>query len=408
MVIKLLLVIGVVVAYILYFCRSNYLRQTYFFAAVVLSVIREIDVPELGNIVPSVVMFWTMFIDLMIRNIGALRKWLWYIGMLLVSLVMGLYQFEPDRVLRWENPLWVVMICALLTPAMVRNEESLQRFIRCILAAAFIFSFSAIISYWGFYDGTVLLNMDNDGLMTSSRIYGISYSNLVQTISVICICLIPFAGIKKIWSYLLVIVFAYGALITLKRMSLIALCISLAYYCYCAFRQHDRWVILVVAMIIVGIFQVDLVDKTMQRFEIYGANSTQIVDHSALSRVMRMEYALSVFEKNPILGGGAGSAPFVHNGFMEILANCGIVGLITIFLRYLVPLKGLPKANPWSVAVLVFVASVLSLESGMSRPELMVFLGLFMGGYSASRNLGINYSSLLKTRSRSILSPSLT
>lgn len=84
------------------------------------------------------------------------------------------------------------------------------------------------IGFWGFYDGVVLLSTTDSDIINQSRIYGISYSNLVQTLSVITICLLPHANISKKVAYLLIVIFSYAAFVTLKECRLLPL------YClYC-------------------------------------------------------------------------------------------------------------------------------------------------------------------------------
>lgn len=394
MIIKFLFVFVIVVSYLL-IRHDEENQKRYFFIAILCSVIRAINVPLIGDVVPAALMFWVLFIDYIRNNIDLIKSWKLYTLILLLSLSYGAFQYEIYRVISWENPLWIVMIVAILAPIFIKSETDLQKYMKYILIVCFIFSFSAIISYWGFYDGVILYHIDHGDFMGISRIYGISYSNLVQTISVICICILPFVNISNLLKYVLIAIFAYAAIITLKRMSLIALLLSICYYLFITYKQKEKnsiWIVLIMAAIIV---QMQLLDFVLNRFDIFSSNSDRITDHSAYSRVYRIQLAMKVFKSHPLWGGGAGSVIYIHNGFIEILANCGIIGVMTVFMRYLYPLKGLLNFNPWSFMTLIYLVTCLSLEASISRVELMIFLGLFIGGFAVSENLNIDYKRII-------------
>lgn len=44
------------------------------------------------------------------------------------------------------------------------------------------------------------------------------------------------------------------------------------------------------------------------------------------------------------------------------------------------------------MCTLIFLVTGFSLEAAISRPELMCFLGFFIGGYTVSENLHIDYT----------------
>lgn len=390
--IKVLFIFSLLAAYL--WCSQTVKgRKVYFLIAVALSFIRVLKVPVLGDIMPTMPMFGIMLVTEVYKSLSALRGWYLYLLAITISLFIGLLTTDMSRTFSWIGPVWDVMAIAALTPVYVTTHNDFQKFIRCILIVSFIYSVTTILAFWGFYDGVVLLSIGDSDITNQSRIYGISYSNLAQTLSVITICLLPHANINKKAVYLLIVVFSYAAIVTLKRMSFIAIILSLLYFVYveCKERQYKSVLIIVVLAILAS--GSNLLTFIFNRFDIFSdTTASTITDHSSQTRVDRIKFALDSFINSPIWGNGAGYAIYIHNGIMEILANCGLMGIALIIARYLRPLRGILSRNPWSMCVLIFLITCFSLEAAISRPELMCFLGFFIGGYTVSENLHIDYT----------------
>jgi hypothetical protein len=72
------------------------------------------------------------------------------------------------------------------------------------------------------------------------------------------------------------------------------------------------------------------------------------------------------------------------------MANMGLILSIPILYLWIIyPIKSVrrfgPEVRDWSVAALIFSFSVLSFEASLNRPELMIFLGFFLGMIVASK-----------------------
>lgn len=229
-----------------------------------------------------------------------------------------------------------------LDSSLYKRYEDLQRFTRCILTVSFIYSFTTILAFWGFYDGVVLLSTTDSDIINQSRIYGISYSNLTQTLSVITICLLPRANINKKVVYLLIVIFSYAAFVTLKRMSFIAIILSLLYFVYVEYKERQYKSVLIIAVLAILASGSDLLMFILDRFDIFSNTTAMtITDHSSQTRVDRINFAMDSFIRSPLWGNGAGYAIYIHNGLMEILANCGLLGIVFIVAQYLKPLRGI-------------------------------------------------------------------
>lgn len=387
--IKLFFIFGLVLLYPLFAIYPSG-RKYYFLTAVFMTFVRKLDVPELGTITPSTIMFWTLMIADFPRFLARFSDWAVYFIYLFLSLCLGMMMTEPSEAFEWCVPLFNVMIIAILAPIHIRNDADFNIYTKLILAVSFVYSFTCIIAFMGYYDGTIIMAMEDidTDVQITSRIYGITFSNLVQTTSIITICLLTHLPIKRYIKYFLILVFIYGGLITLKRMSFIAMGMALFYFLMNEYKNKQY--VGTVAVTAVVVFLVSQWwDMFVSRFSVIGPNG--ITEHSAESRVDRIDIAIATFEESPLFGMGAGYIKYVHNGFMEILANCGIIGVLCIFMKYLAPVKGVFNNNPWSVAILIFVLTCFSLESAINHEQIMYPLGLFMGGYVISKNLNINY-----------------
>lgn len=378
----------------MWLCRTDRGKRFYFFLAVTLSFIRVLKVPALGNIMPAMPMFGIMLVSEAYKSLAVLRGWYLYLLAIILSCLLGLLTTETSRVFSWICPLWDVMAIASLTPLYIKTQEDLQIFTRCILSISFIYSFFTIIAFWGFYDGVVILAMTDADITNNSRIYGIAYSNLVQALSAITICLLPHTNISQKLKILLIVVIAYAALITLKRMSFIAIILSLLYFIYIEYKNKQYKIIIAVLTIIAIAAGSSFFMFIINRFNIFSDTaSSRIIDNSSQTRVDRINYAWDSFIDSPLYGNGAGYAIYIHNGILEVLANCGVMGLLLIIGQYLKPLEFFFRRNPWSMCVLIFFVTCFSLEAALSRSELMCFLGFFIGGYAASKKIQIDYTS---------------
>lgn len=353
---------------------------------------REMDVSVLGSITPSTVMILAILMGSFSKISIYLQRHGMYIITLLFAVVIGLLttNFNFTRVTEWALLLSSVVVISSICQYYIRTEEDLKTLAKCIIAVCFIFSLTTIMAYYGLADGTVIIsgydtsNADN---YYASRVYGITFSNLVQAISVISICILPSLNIKKKWiEYLIILVLVYAALITLKRMTFIAMVISLLYYLRKQIKTRNYKVILIFAilcMVLVNMWW----EPLMYRFGIAGFGTGIITDHSTQTRFDRIDYAIEAFKQSPIVGMGAGYCIYIHNGFFEILANCGIIGICTIFLKLIPDINDILKRNPYAVSAFICLIICVSLEAAINRAQTIYFLGLFLGGYYASKNI---------------------
>jgi len=199
--------------------------------------------------------------------------------------------------------------------------------------------------------------------------------------------LIPKLQIRRKWlEWLIIGVFVMSALVTLKRMSFIAMVAAMLYYVRSE-RQLKHTSTIFVAAIIFVVLVMQFWEPISYRFGIAGFGGGEIEDHSTESRFYRIGFAIQAFKASPLIGMGSGYVTYVHNGFMEILGNCGILGILLIFCKYIPNLKIVRKLEPWACAILLYLVTCFSLESAINSTQMLGFLGIFHGGYIANKQL---------------------
>lgn len=390
MILKILLVISLFLLYFVMQARGK--EREYFYLTIIMLIMREMSVPVVGSITPSTIMIIAILTGSFSKIGGYLNKHAAYIIVLMFAVLIGLLttNFAFERVTEWALLVSSVVVISSQCQYFIQTEEELRNQTKCIVAVCFIFSFTTIMAYHGFADGTVIysgVDASNADNYHASRIYGITFSNLVQIISVISICLLPSLKIKRKWiEYLIIIVFVYAALITLKRMTFIAMVFALLYYLRWQVEIKNFKVVLIVTVLCVALIYLWW-EPLMYRFGIAGFGTGVVTDHSTQTRFDRIGYAIDTFKQSPLVGMGAGYVIYVHNGFFEILANCGIVGIFVLFLKYIPRAYDILHGNPYAIATILYVVTCFSLESAINHAQTIYFLGLFLGGYLVSKDI---------------------
>lgn len=393
MILKLFFITGLFFLYFLLKTRGQEIQ--YFYLTILVLCIRVLDTPYLGDITPATVMICAMFLGTY-SSLDIFKKDnIPFILTLVIAIILGVVNvdFNIPRMLKWSLLLFNVLVLSNLTQYYITDDSELKKFTWYIIATCLIFSVTTLIGYWGLGDGTVIYNANysyfkDEDILHASRIYGITSSNLVQIISVISICLIPSLKLtNKKFEYAIIAIFVIAALVTLKRMSFIAIIFSLGYYLIIQYKEKNYTALAIVTIIAVSLIGMWW-NELAHRFEIAGIGSNgNISDHSTQSRFDRIGFAIAAFKKSPIFGMGSGYVTFVHNGFFEILGNCGILGLITIFLKFIPNIKDIIKGNPWAIATILYVTTCFSLESAINNAQIIYFLGLYLGGYHVYLNI---------------------
>ena len=389
MIIKLFIIIGVVLLYF-FLCQSHQGKKTYYYLTILFLLIREIAVPYIGDVTPVGVMAALIFLGTFSTRNPYMKKWDLYLVYLIFSTILAFavspYSF---RAFEWAYILFVVMALAVIPPYLFDSEEDLVKLTRYTLITSFVFSLTTISAYYGLADGVFIISSEDAEAVLSgernSRIYGLTNTNLINCICAMTIVLIPWARFKKKWlEWLFIIVIIYGGLLTLKRMTTISIVLALFFYFLEQPKSRKTWSLFVLIALGVVFFSI-FGEEMIYRFGLAGIGTGgNVEDSSAQTRLDRNTYAFDAFLDSPFFGNGAGYLIYTHNGFYEILANCGVMGILLIFLRYFPKWKDIYKLNPWAICIVLFLGIIFLLESTINHVQLMAYLGVFLGGYYCS------------------------
>ena len=390
--------------------RKNPLKSL-FWLGIFSLFIRQLSIPiidslDVGFFIFTIIVLLNPFI---LFNKKQFNEWFyWYLVLLfgiINSLTFGqskeffVNQDILTKSLDWTNKFLVIIVISSSITYYVKTVKDLKKLMNLFLLSCFIFSFTAIMAYFDFYDGVVIYGQGsfNDVQDFSSDniysvVYGISSSNLIFGVSTTAIVFIPYLNWKKWQKHLFLAIIVFSIIISLKRLAIITLILALIYYVLIEKKKGSNIWLLIIALIFlsVGTSYYDLVYK---RF--FGAvnslTDTGIADSSSDVRISRYNLAWDLFSNNPFIGQGAGYVVFIHNGFLEILANLGIVGLV-LFKPLIKPLKNIKTSfyNPWAIALILIMITLVALEAAINRVEIMYFIGLLYGGFLVSTKLRIN------------------
>lgn len=371
-----------------------------FWVGILLTFVREIYIPVLGPMNLAAFVFVCLSLANMpnlLRN-TSIRPWRYYFIAIITSwLVALIYDVPFYESYNWLFKFAIVYLIAINVEYYVRHENDELALMRAFLLIGFIFSFTAVIAYLGFYDGIIIFGKNSlirgvaDPIITSG-IYGISYTNDVMCISAISLVFLPYVKIRNIFKLLVIAVTVIGVTISLKRVAIIALILSLS---YCLLREiKNKNIHLVFGVFVLlffssgGLISKEILTRFMQSVDTF--RGVAVVRESSVSiRMSRIDWAWSEFLKHPILGVGAGRLIYIHNGFLEILANCGLIGFgLFSPLFSVLSFKWMRIfINPWAIAVVFYFATLFMFEAAINRVDLMYFLGIAYGGYLSSQKL---------------------
>ena len=407
----LLIVFGVSGVFII-LTRKNPLKSLFWFGVFSL-FIRLLSMPIIDSINLGFFNFTILvvLVPSILFSKENFKEWrLWFLALLIGfinTLLFGqskeYFSGQDDffKAFDWCSKFLVVVFIASSITHFVKTKEDLNKLLNLFLLSCFIFSFTATISYFGFFDGIVIYGAGslNNGFtqdlsrdIIHSEIYGISSSNLVFGVSSLGILFLPYLNWKVWKKYLFLLLIAFSVIISLKRLCIISLVFSLLYFVIIENKKGNRLWVLVMPLIILsmGTSYYDLIFK---RF--YGVYSSfyqiGVSDYSSEIRIDRLNFAWKTFLKNPLIGQGAGYLTFIHNGFLEVLGNLGLLGLV-FFKPIIKPLKNIKNYfyNPWAIALIILMITLVTFEASINRVEIMYFLGLLYGGFLVSIKLRIN------------------
>jgi hypothetical protein len=364
-----------------------------FWLGICSTFVRQIKLPLLGPTDPAALIFLLLTcVNPRVLLRVKFKQWAFFLFALVSSGLVALFNEIPlETSFNWQKPFLVFFLVAVNVSYYVRTRQDELKLMKAFLLMGFIFSFTAVMAYLGFYDGVILFGgahasdlVGSDRTVYSS-IYGISYSNLVMCISAISIVFLPWMNWRPILKALFVGVIVLGVLITLKRVAVLALLLALPFTLWIEFRNNNKKTVFII-LASLGILCTGTITSIIWgRFgqAIDTINDVGMIDSSSAKRLDRLGFAWEFFTASPVWGAGAGRLTYIHNAFLEVLGNCGVIGL-GLFTSFFSCIRlGMKRIliNPWAVAVIIFILTLALFEAGINRVELIYFWAMAYGGY---------------------------
>lgn len=399
----IIFVIGLLGATAAIISRKNPLKFL-FWLGIFFLWIRQLSFPIIETLNLSFLIFtFIVFIkpSILFNRIN-FKEWrFWYIVLLIGFFNALFFGFQKEffvdtsiftRSLDWSLSFFVVIFISSAVNYFIYTREDMNKLLNLFLLSCLIFSLSAVLAYFGYYDGIFNqsggqnLFRDYSSDIIYSEVYGISSSNLIFGVSCLGIVFLPYLNWKVWKKFLFLTVLAFAVIISLKRIAILSLVLALLYYLIIEkIKNNNIWLLFIpIILLTIGTTYFDII---FSRFNSTFSTLSQTgqADISSQIRINRFKLAWETFLKNPFFGQGSGYLTFVHNGFLEILGNLGFLGLI-LFKPLIKPLQNIKRNfyNPWAISLIIFMVTLVAFEAAINRIEIMYFLGLLYGGYLVS------------------------
>ena len=357
---------------------------------------RRINFPFIGEIEPSTIVLCATAL-LLIHSVGKILLMRFHLQLFVLAFgILNAYMLgnQSPETLTWVLPILVVFIFCALAEIFIKSEKDLDKLSTIFIIISFIIAFTGIMAYYGFADGVVILT-DNSSVSSVndpvySKTYGIAYNNTVLGYTPISLIFLLQKKWSKLFKLFIFICIIAAVIISLKRLAYLSLIFSVLYIIY---RERKRIrllpFVIVATLTIAGIyFYGNLVFARFQNIQ----NVFLGEESPDLKRTSRIDYALQGIEQHPILGNGSGYLTFIHNGYLEMIGNLGLLALVIIIPWFVGPGRSLfgrtdLRQKDWAIGCIIYLLSVFLLEAALNRFELMWVFALLYGGFLRSTKI---------------------
>jgi O-antigen ligase len=354
---------------------------------------RRINFPFIGEIEPSTIVLCSTAL-LLIHSVSKILLMRFHLQLFVLAFgILNAYMLgnQTAETWTWVLPILIVFVFGALAEIYIKTEKDLDKLSTIFIIISFVIAVTGILAYYGFADGVVILagaspeTLANDGAY--SRTYGIAYDNTVLGYAPISLIFLTGKKWPKLYKAIIFVFIVVAVLISLKRLAYLSLLFSVLYIIFKERKNITLLPLLVVCSAIIGAF-IFYGNVILGRFQ----NVQNVFlgqDSPDINRTSRIDYALHAIREHPILGNGSGYLTFIHNGYLEMIGNLGILALIFIIPWVVRPVKTLfartdLRQKDWAIACIIYLLSVFLLEAALNRFELMWIFALLYGGFTRS------------------------
>lgn len=306
-----------------------------------------------------------------------------------VALASGV---EFDDAVLWMVPIASVFLTKHVVTVFVRTPEANQTATRIFLLVCLLIALGSLMTALGITLGGFLLPSQDYGVIVDGKVQAVSRAEgfwgtaTVAGVTVTSILLLPTLRAPLLVKLALAGVQIGSVMVSGKRLAFLSMAFTALFLIMGSKGRYRKATAVFIALIIGVVAWVYLPSTGMiERFgEVEQALSGERENDQ---RIKRFTFAIQSYLKNPILGGGAGNAVYIHNGYLELLANLGLVSIPVLIALFLPMWKGYwagGATRTWAQIAAIFMLSPFMFEAVLNRPEHLTFLGFFLGMIQAT------------------------
>lgn len=301
-----------------------------------------------------------------------------------VALASGV---EFDEALLWTIPIASVFLTKHVVTVFVRTPGAHETATRIFLLVCLLIALGSLMTAFGITLGGFLLPSQAYGVIVDGKVQAVSRAEgfwgtaTVAGVTISSLLLLPTLRAPILIKMALAGVQIGSVMVSGKRLAFLSMALT-ALFLIMGSKGRYRKVTAISLALIIGVVAWVYLPSTgiIERFgEVEQALSGERENDQ---RIKRFTFAIQSYLKNPILGGGAGNAVYIHNGYLELLANLGLVSipvLVAVFLPIWHGFRAGAVTRVWAQMALIFMLSPFMFEAVLNRPEHLTFLGFFLG-----------------------------
>ena len=315
----------------------------------------------------------------------------WDIGALVAiafSLLVGMATgVEFDTAVLWIVPIFSVFLTKHVVVAFVRTPGAHETATRIFLLVCFLIALGSLMTATGITLGGFLLPTQAYGVVVDGKLQAVSRAAgfwgtaTVAGVTVTSILLLPTLRSPMVIKLALAGAQIASVMVSGKRLAFLSMAFTCLFLIIGSKGRYRKVTGIGLAIVIAVVAWIYLPSTgIIERFgEVEQALSGE---REGDERIKRFTFAIQAYLGNPILGGGAGNVGYIHNGYLEILANLGLSAfpvLVALLLPVWTGYRAGGLTRIWAQIAGIFLLSPFMLEAVLNRPEHLTFLGFFLG-----------------------------
>ncbi len=383
------MIFGLVLVFVSIIIVMEWRIKWLFWIGTILMFCRRIYFPFIGEIEPSTIVLCVAAL-LMIHSVTEILLVRYYLQ--LFVLVFGIFNAyalgnQGNETFTWSMAIMIVFIFSALAEIFIKSETDLDWLSTAFIIISFVITFTGILGYIGLADGSIILADNSSGTADDysvySRTYGIAYNNTVLGYAPISLIFLSEKKWSKVMKIIILFSIAGAVLISLKRLAYLSLLFS-AIYILIRDKSRVKLLPFLAGSLVIAFGTYLYGHLILGRFE--GIRDVFLGNESPdVNRTSIIAYAWQSIRQHPIAGSGAGYLIFVHNGYLEMVGNLGVMALVILIPWLYKPFAALvgeadSHQKNWAMSCLIYLSTIFLLEAALNRYELMWIFGLLNAG----------------------------